>query len=53
MNPGTFPINGNIVRPEERVKCLGVHLDNKLNSGHHVSHICQKAGKQVKVFELN
>ena len=49
VNPDTFLINGNVVRPpEERVKFLGVHIDNKLNCGHHVSHICQKAGKQVK-----
>ena len=40
VNPGTFLINGNVVRPEERVKLLGVHIDNKLNFGHHVSHIC-------------
>ena len=26
-----------------------MYIDNKLNFGHHVSHICQKAGKQVKV----
>ncbi len=44
VNPDTFLINGNVVRPEERVKLLGVHIDNKLNFGHHVSHICQKAG---------
>ena len=44
MNPGTFLINGNVVRPEERVKLLGAHLHSKLNFGHHVSHICQKAG---------
>ena len=50
VNPGTFIINGNIVRPEETVKLLGVHIDNKLDFGHHVSHICQKAGKQVKVL---
>ena len=50
VNPGTFVINGNIVRPEETVKLLGVHIDNKLDFGRHVSHICQKAGKQVKVL---
>ena len=27
-----------------------MHIDNKLDFGHHVSHICQKAGKQVKVL---
>ena len=50
VNPDTFLINGNVVRPEERVKLLRVHIDNKLNFGHHVSHICQTAGKQVKVL---
>ena len=50
VNPDTFLINGNVVRLGERVKLLGVHIDNKLNFGHHVSHICQKAGKQVKVM---
>ena len=45
VNPDTFLINGNVVRPEERVKRLGVPIDNKLNFGHHVSHICQKADK--------
>ena len=50
VNPDTFLINGNVVRPDERVKLLGVHIENKLNFGHHVSHICQKAGKQVKVL---
>ena len=39
VNPGTFLIDGNVVRPEERGKLLGVHIDNKLNFGHHVSHI--------------
>ena len=38
VNPGTFLINGNIVRPETGQKLLGVHIDNKLNFGHHVSH---------------
>ena len=32
-------INGNIVKPEERVKLLGVHIDKKLNFAHHISHI--------------
>ena len=50
VNPDTFIINGIVVKPEERVKLLGVNIDNKLNFGHHVSHICQKADKQVKVL---
>ena len=50
VNPGTFITNDTVVRPEEKVKLLGVHIDNKLDFGHHVSHICQKAGKQVNVL---
>ena len=38
VNPGTFIINGNIVRPEEKVKLLGVHIDNK----HHLSTVVLK-----------
>ena len=37
VNPGTFIINGDVVRPEEKVKLIGVHIDNKLDFGHHVS----------------
>ena len=29
LNPYTFLINSNVVRPEERVKLLGVHIDKK------------------------
>ena len=50
VNPGTFLSDGNVMRPEERVTLLGAHIDNKLNVGHHLSHICQKAGKHVKVL---
>ena len=49
----TLLINANVVRPEERDKPLGVHIDkdNTQNFGHHIiSHICQKAGKQVKML---
>ena len=28
VNPDTFLINSNVVRPEGRVKLLGVHIDN-------------------------
>ena len=52
VNTGTFLVNGNVGRPEERVYLLkkSVHIDNKLNFGHHVSYICHKAGKHVKVL---
>ena len=42
VNPGTFLINGNVVRPEERVKLIGIHLDNKHNFCNHFSHIFNK-----------
>ena len=32
------------------VKLLGIHLDNKLTFHDHISHICQKASKQVNVL---
>ena len=54
MNPGTFIINGNVGRPEERVKLLGVHIDNRLNFGQHVCVTnCQvKQIEQVKEKEV-
>ena len=50
VNPGTFLISGNVVKPEKRLKRLGVHIDNKLNRGHHVSHICQKYGNKLRCW---
>ena len=32
------------------VKILGLHLHNKLNFDHHVSKICQRAGRQIQVL---
>ena len=32
------------------MKLLGVDIDNKLRFNHHVSMICQKAGRQVQVL---
>ena len=54
VNPGTFIINGNIVRPEEKVKLLGVHIDNKLDFGHHVSHIyTRKLANKLRFWVSN
>ena len=49
-NPGTFTIKGNALLPTDNVKLLGLHIDNKLKFHHHVTQICQKAGRQVQVL---
>ena len=30
---------------EEKVELLGIHIDNRLNFGCHITHFCRKAGK--------
>ena len=47
----TLLIDDNIVlKPEPQVKLLGVMLDSKLNSNHHVSAKCTKAARQLNAF---
>ena len=48
-DPGEFIIDKQSIVPETTVKLLGIHLDNKLTFHDHISHICQKASKQVKL----
>ena len=33
------------VTSESRVKCLGIHIYNRLNFDYHVSQLCKKASK--------
>ena len=49
-DPGEFIIDKQSIVPEKTVKLLGIHLDNKLTFHDHISHICQKASKQVNVL---
>ena len=32
---------------EEKVKLLGIHIDNRPNFGYHISQLCKKAGKKL------
>ena len=49
-DPGEFIIDKQSIVPEKTVKLMGIHLDNKLTFHDHISHICQKANKQVNVL---
>jgi hypothetical protein len=40
-------LNGNIIKVQDEVKILGLHLDKRLTFHSHISKICQKAGNQV------
>ena len=43
-------INGKIIRASEKVKLLGVTIDNKLTFGQHVEDLCMKVSTKVKAF---
>ena len=47
---GSIVIRDHVIEPVSNVKILGLHLDNKLKFDHHVSKICQKAGRQIQVL---
>ena len=32
---------------EEKVKLLGIHIDNRLNFDYHVSQLCKRDGKKL------
>ena len=49
-DPCEFIIDQQSIVPEKTVTLLGIHLDNKLTFHDHISHICQKASKQVNVL---
>ena len=35
------------IMSEEKVKLLGIHIDNRPNFGYHISQLCKKAGKKL------
>ena len=35
---------------EEKVKLLGIHIDNRLNFDYHISQHCKKAGKKLNAL---
>ena len=50
-NPETlhFPLENITIKPEEKVKLLGIEPDSKLNFNCHIHEICQKAAKEINV----
>ena len=38
------------IMSEEKVKLLGIHIDNRLNFDYHISQLCKKAGKKLHVL---
>ena len=38
------------IMSEEKVKVLGIHIDNRLNFDYHISQLCKKAGKKIACF---
>ena len=35
------------IMSEEKIKLLGIHIDNRLNFDYHISQLCKKAGKKL------
>ena len=43
-------LDNHLIEPVNKIKLLGLTLDNKLTFDSHISTLCQKAGKQVQVL---
>ena len=39
-----------VIKSQDIVKILGLHLDRKLTFTSHVTNLCQKAGRKVQVL---
>ena len=52
-NPETLNFQlGNItIKPEDKVRLLGIDLDSKLNFNCHIHEICQKAARQINALK--
>ena len=46
-----FCIDGNIIKTEETVKLLGVHIDSNLKFNEHVKSVCTKAARQINALQ--
>ena len=44
-NVGSFKIGDHNILPEDNVKILGLHVDNKLNFNTQITQVCQKVGR--------
>ena len=45
-----FDIDGEHIEQTQSIKILGVHIDEKLNFGPHISEICKRVSKQIGVL---
>ena len=46
-NPCRIEMAHMTIMSEEKVKLLGIHIDNRLNFHYHTSQLCKKAGKKL------
>ena len=46
-----IPVGNTIISSVERMKVLGITLDDKLNFSEHISNLCIKAGEQLNVLQ--
>ena len=44
-SPVEIAVSNIRVISKEKVKLLGIHIDNRLNFDYHISKLCKKAGK--------
>ena len=45
--PVGIEVSNITIMSEEKVKLLGIHIDNRLNLDYHISKLCKKAGKKL------
>ena len=45
--PVRIEVSNITIMSEEKVKLLGIHIDNRLNLDYHISKLCKKAGKKL------
>ena len=46
-----IPVGNTIIPSMERMKVLGITIDDKLNFSEHISNVCIKTGRQLNVLE--
>ena len=46
-----IPVGNTIISSMERMKVLGITIDDKLNFPEHISNVCIKAGRQLNVLQ--
>ena len=46
-----IPVGNTIISSMERMKVLGITIDDKLNFSEHISNVCIKAGRQLNVLQ--